>query len=128
MAVTKAHCGTNIQTHGVAGGEGVAQDPTVAQIIAWALFTDALATADKSLRAFAAQPCPKKTCGKKVPANPLPVYSDFNFTLRWDPGAPAVPAGGGKPAKPGRPHAWICVISAKGTVTFECEEEEDVQP
>jgi hypothetical protein len=156
MAITKSHCGNNIEEHGIAGGEGIAQDPITAQIIAWALFVDAFMTADKSLRAYAAQPCPKgskdsKGCPVKNPANPAPVYDNFNFSLRFDPGAPAVPAvpavpkvaavpavpaRRGRPARPARPAqpakpaipaiparpaAYICTISARGIVTFDCE-------
>ncbi|GEM_PF-3809312 len=131
MPVTKAHCGTNTEEHGIAGGEGIAQDPITAIMLAVVLFADALVTADRSLHAYAAQACPSN-CPDKNPKNPNPVYAPPNMTLRWDPGAPAVPAqpaqpaAGGKkavpakPAIPARAAAWICVISTKGTVTFEC--------
>jgi hypothetical protein len=134
VGTTKAHCGNNVEEHGIAGGQGIAGDPATAQIIAWILFMDAFTTADKSLRAYAAQPCPKG-CPTKTPTKPDPVYTNFDFQLRWDPGAPAVPAVPAKPAAkgkkavpakpaiPARPAAWICVISCKGTVTFDCGED-----
>jgi hypothetical protein len=137
MAVTKAKCGTNEESQGIAGGEGIADDPVVAQVIALGLYLDAFASADKSLRAFAAQPCPMEgteaeTCPNKVPPNPQPTYTDGSFSLRWDPGAPAKPAVAAKvdakgkvvtpaqPAVPARPAKWICKVQIKGTVTFVC--------
>jgi hypothetical protein len=126
VVTTKAHCGPNLEEHGIAGGEGIAQDPATAQAIAWVLFIIAFIDADKSLRDFAAQDCPKG-CPVKNPAKPTPKYTNFRFNLRFDPGAPAVPAqpAVGKkkavPARPARPSAWICTISLKGTVAFDCE-------
>lgn len=128
-----AVCGPNQESYLIAGSEGVADTPEIAQAIAWMLFLDAWFKADVSLRAFGAQPCPDG-CKKKTPDPSLPTYGNFQFKLRYDAGAaskaavPAQPAIGGRPATPAqpavpaRPSSWICTIGMQGDVTFTCND------
>jgi len=113
MPVTKAICGKNVQEHAIAGGQGMAATAADAKRMAQDLFDKAKADADKSLRAYAAQPCPRcpdspdgpPGCPTKTPPNPVPVYGPVTVHERHDPGAPAVPATPAVPARPSQPAA-----------------------
>ena len=118
MPVTKAVCGHNIERHAGAAAQGSAPLFWMAILVAAKNFVGVCRDVDKSLKQYAAQPCPK-SCPIKTPKNPKPKYFSFKARLSYLP-----------PKPPQRPRGeWTCIFSIKGKVEFDCDGEEgDVQP
>jgi hypothetical protein len=101
--LTPTHCGNNVESQGIGGAQGTANNPVVAMAIAFGNFVQAWNDADTALKDYAAQLCPDN-CSQKVPRYPDPTYKDFNMKLHIN-----------------SKGTWTCLFECKGEVQFECQ-------